>query len=123
MKFDICDRGKGKTTRLLEWLLDAPEGEHRVLVSHDRRTTMKLLREARDRGLPVESWQFVSFDEIRTGSNAFSGVLHGRGGHVVLGIDNADIILRGLTAWSIDIVTATGELAANEPSDLIALVK
>lgn len=105
------DRGEGKTKLLLEWLKDAPEGEHRVLVSHTPEEAMRVYRSTRLDGevSPFESWQFVGVQEIRPG--AWAGVLYGRGGRVVLGIDNIDLVLEKLIGWPVGIVTATGSPA------------
>ncbi len=80
----VGPRRVGKTFAMLKWMREAPEGEHRVCVSVSKDEAMRLLRENPD----LESWQFVSSDEI--GRGTWSGVLFGRGGHISLGVDNAD---------------------------------
>ena len=107
--FQIGGRQTGKTTAMLDWMQDAPEGDHRVLVCHTGQEAMRLLRESRERGLDLESWQFVGYDELKPGT--WSGVLHGRGGRVVLGVDNLDLILGRLLGWPVERVTATGVIA------------
>lgn len=107
MKFFIADRQSGKTEKIIEWMIDAPEGEHRVCVSHSHQRAMRLLRECRERRLEVESWQFVGIEEID--KRTWSGVLAGRGGHIVLGIDDLDMSIRHLLVWPVGFVTATGE--------------
>lgn len=104
MRFIIRDRQQGKTTDLLAWMREAPEGEHRICVSHARDRAMQLLRENPD----LESWQFVTAEDLR-GHGAFSGVLRGRGGRVVLGVDDLDLVLSRLLGWQVGLVTATVE--------------
>ena len=101
MKVIALGRGKGKTTRLLEWLReDVPDDEVRVLVSADCSTAMRLLRENRD----LESWRFISIHELSPGVH--SAIV----GHVVYGIDNVDLVLSHLFPyWHIAAVTITDE--------------
>jgi hypothetical protein len=89
--FEVRARQSGKTTDLLAWVADAPEGEHRVFVTHSKEEAMRVYRENRDR---FESWQFVGIDEVKPG--AWAGVIIGRGGRVVLGLDNFDLMLERL---------------------------
>jgi hypothetical protein len=105
----VLPRGAGKTTRILEWMRAAPEGEHRVCVSATQQEAMRLLRENRD----LESWQFVGPDDVT--AKAWSGVLAGRGGQVVLGLDNADLILRRLMRWPIGTATWTAPDPLDNP--------
>lgn len=104
MKVITGDRQTGKTTAMLEWMRSAPRGEHRVCVAHSRHEAMRLLRENPD----LESWQFVSLDDVRD-RTAFGGVLRGRGGQVVLGIDNVDLIIQRVLAWPVGAVSITTE--------------
>lgn len=108
MQFHIGGRMSGKTEKMLDWLCEASEGEHRVIVSVSNQRAMRLLREARARELPVESWQFVGVEEVS--ERTWSGVLFGRGGHIVLGLDDLDQMLYQLVGWTIGRVSATGEL-------------
>jgi hypothetical protein len=101
----VGKRRGGKTTVMLEWMRAAPDGEHRVLVCHSGQEAMRLLHENPD----LESWQFVGIDEVKP--PAWSGVLLGRGGRVVLGIDNLDLILSRLIPWwEIGAVSLTGDV-------------
>jgi hypothetical protein len=90
----VADRQRGKTTALLEWARSAPEGEHRIVVCESEQRAMDLLREEYDREDALESWQFVGIREVTP--TAWSGVLRGRGGRVVLGIDDLDLVLHRL---------------------------
>lgn len=102
MKVIIGGRQSGKTARLLAWMHEAPEGEHRVCVTFSDMEAMRLLRENPD----LESWQFVGTGEVRAG--AWSGVLRGRGGHIVLGYDNADLALQQMVPFELGVITVTG---------------
>lgn len=106
MKFWVADRGEGKTTALLEWMRAAPEGEHRVMVCVSEQEAMRVYRSTWDEDdLPtdLESWQFVGWREVTP--DAWRGVLTGRGGQVVLGIDNVEVILAMLFRFPIDVTT------------------
>ena len=104
----MADRQRGKTTALLEWARRAPAGEHRIIVCHTPQRAMDLLREEYDREDGLESWQFVGIEEVVP--EAWSGVLRGRGGKVVLGIDDFDLVLHRLLSinWRIGAFTVTG---------------
>jgi hypothetical protein len=110
IEFHVGGRRSGKTDKMLRWLTDAPEGEWRVLVSVSEQRAMRLLREARERGLSVESWQFVGIEEVKR--HTWSGVLYGRGGHIVLGLDDLDMMLYQIIGWPVGRISATGELDA-----------
>jgi len=112
MIFKVGERSTGKTQAPLEWMREAPEGEHRVMVCHSRQSSMAMLRAAREAGLDLESWQFVCADEVvQSRGGGWEGVPYGRGGAIVLGIDNADLILPSLFQQRIGYITGTGELA------------
>jgi hypothetical protein len=103
----IGGRQSGKTESLIQWLLDAPEGEHRILVSHTSQEAMRLLRHCGNRGLPVESWQFVGVNEITR--ETWSAVTHHRGGQIVLGLDNMELMLSSFLPWPVGKITTTAE--------------
>lgn len=114
MKIILGGRQSGKTNRMLKWLMDAPEGEHRVLVSHSLAESHRLMRYARiERNLPLESWQFVGWHEV-TG-DAWSGVLTGRGGKIVLGLDEASLILRSMLRRDVGAVSMGGQIELANP--------
>lgn len=114
MQFHITGRQGGKTTAMLRWMMDAPEGEHRVVACHSHQEAMRLLQFARDMDLGLESWQFVGpGPDPRHGvpSSMWAGVLRGRGGEIHVGVENADIFFAALwRPFQVDLVTATGEL-------------
>lgn len=103
MCFDIGGRQSGKTTRLIDWMLAAPEGERRVLVSHSRDEARRLEREYRAEypSGALQSWQFVTAGDLER--------LHGHG-RVVLAIDNLDLVLPQLVRLPVGYVSATGQL-------------
>jgi hypothetical protein len=87
MRVISMPRRGGKTTAMLRWMQEAPEGETRVMACFSEQESMRLLRLSREQGLGLESWQFVSAKEARH----LSG--HPFRGRVVLGLDNLDIWL------------------------------
>lgn len=100
----VTGRGGGKTTQMLQWMREAPQGEHRIIVCPSGQEAMRLLRENPD----LESWQFVSLEEVMDRDRAaWSGVLHGRGGRVVLGLDNLDMMLDRLIYWPVEAFSVT----------------
>lgn len=101
----IRDRQGGKTTAMLKWIREAPKAEHRVIVTPTRLEAMRLLRENPD----LESWQFVTIPEVQSASNAWAGVLHRHGGHIVLGIDNLDVALSQLIHWPVGALSLTDD--------------
>jgi hypothetical protein len=102
VKVIATGRRGGKTKQMLDWMRAAPEGEHRVCVAHSQEEAMRLLRENPD----LESWQFVGPRDVTR--DAWSGVLYGRGGRIVLGVDNLDLQLRGLFGpWEVGAVSVT----------------
>lgn len=120
MRIILGGRNTGKTNHMLKWLMDAPEGEHRVCVSHSLQESRRLMRYARiDRQLPLESWQFVSWQEV--GPGGWSGVLMGHGGRVVLGFDNLDLIMSRVLGFEVGAISLGGdvELASPVPWELL----
>jgi hypothetical protein len=105
MKVVALGRQEGKTTKMLQWLREAPEGEHRVLVCVSDREAMRLLRENVGPDSSLESWQFVGPDEVDP--DGWQGVLMGRGGTVVLGIDNIDLIVSHWLHWPVGAISVT----------------
>jgi len=108
INFVIGGRHSGKTEAMFKWMLEAPESEHRVCVSHSHERSMRMLRESRERGYNLESWQFVGCEGIT--QRSWSGVLMGRGGHIVLGLDDVDLQLRLMLGWPVEFVTGTGDI-------------
>lgn len=115
MEFVILPRQAGKTHGLIEWMLAAPKGEARIYVTHNRHDAMRMLREQRGKGNvpPLESWQFMAFQEIR-GPGVLSAVVKWRTENIVIGIDNVDMILQMMVDFPIRRVTATGVTAEYE---------
>ena len=102
MRIITTPKGGGKTAAMLEWMRAAPEGEHRVCVAFSNEEAMRLLRENRD----LESWQFVGPDEPKNGGS-WSAVLRGRGGRIVLGVDNVDLWLQRQFRFEVGAVSLT----------------
>jgi hypothetical protein len=101
----------GKTEQLIQWLIDAPEDEHRILVSHDLMESHRVMRVAYDRGLipqQCETWQFICVEELK-GPDLWSAVKRFRPGRFVLAFDNLDLWLAKRFPYNIRIVTMTKE--------------
>jgi len=100
MKLLIGPLASGKTTRLIQWMREAPEGEKRVAVFSSMQEVSRLQRENPD----VESWRFLSFDDIEA--------LRGYDRDIVVGIDNLSWFLsRALGGrFPAGLVTFTGQV-------------
>jgi len=115
IQFRIGGRKTGKTAAMFRWMLEAPEGQHRICVSHTNQRAMDLLRRSREYGYNLESWQFVGLPELMATKGGWEAVLYGRGGHIVLGIDDLDLcITQFIDRWPIGLITATGEIYGAE---------
>lgn len=104
----VTGRQEGKTTALLAWLRAAPPGEHRIFVAHSALEAMRVYRstwDEEDNPTDLESWQFVGLEEATR--DAWGAVLACRGGVVVLGIDNLDLVLQRLVGWPVGALTMT----------------
>ena len=84
-----------------------PRAKHRVCVSISEMESARLRRLAPD----LESWQFVGPDDARA-PGAWPEVLRGRGGRIVLGIDNLDIWVQNHFQPEVGLATVTDELRA-----------
>lgn len=109
MKFMIRGRQRSKTTQLLDWMELAPEDVTRVAVCHSLQEVNRLQRLAADHRPDLESWQFISVDELPTYRPY--PVVTGQT-QIEIGIDNLDLILERVLkcVYPIDMITATGEL-------------
>lgn len=81
----VTPHGGGKTERMLRWAAGGNINEARVIVCFSSREAMRLLRDSRERKLGLESWQFVSYEEVSV-AGFQSGTRRTR--KVLLGIDN-----------------------------------
>ncbi len=102
MRIESFGRQQGKTTRMLEWMREVPttDGEVRIGVFRDQDTAMRLLRENPD----LHSWQFVCFDEVRRSGPRTHTAIRGR---VVLGIDDAEEVIRRAFMWPVEYAVLT----------------
>lgn len=109
MRVIVGERQVGKTEALLQWASGGrADDEIRIIVSHSHRESMRLLQIARERDLPLESFQFVSVGEVRERGWREGAHLTRR---VVLGVDNADIVIADLLGAHdpIRVITLTGK--------------
>lgn len=100
MKFDIGDRRSGKTTRMIQWLLNGREGERRLLVVHSAQEVERLQRMLKDMGIERDNIEIINVNDLR----------NLRGKSVIVGVDNLELILSQLIPAPITRVTASGEL-------------
>lgn len=110
MRITIDGRQTGRTESILQWMRQAPEGEHRVLVCHSSQEAMRVYRSTFDENnnpTEFESWQFIGANELGS-PGMFSGVLRGRGGRIVLGIDNLDLMLYRIFGQEVGHITLEG---------------
>lgn len=98
MRIEVLPRQMGKTTRMLQWMREAPPGETRICVCPTQQAAMQLLRDNPD----LHTWQFISLEEVRTGF-----VNRGGGRRLVYGLDNLDMMLNYWFDWPVGMVTMT----------------
>lgn len=109
IEFQIGDRKTGKTTLLLEWMKEAPEGERRVMVCATQAMADVAYKRSKEMGLGFDRKQFTSYETIRR------GYLRGWK-DVVLGIDNIELMLSRLfDGYPVGRVTATGKDVLRDP--------
>lgn len=117
MEFMIRGRQGGKTTAMLQWMREAPDGEARIMVCHSLKEAAEMMKAHRE----FASWQFVPIEDFRS-PGVFSGVKLTR--KIVLGIDDLDRVLQRILGTSEDIglVTATGSLywAGNSTKEAVS---
>jgi hypothetical protein len=109
MNVIVGGRQSGKTSKLLQWASEQPEGTGRVIISHSLRASMDLLRRARDAGYNVESWQFVSVSEVRDKGIGFMAGVRINRRHIEFGLDNLDLVLTDLIGAPLTTVTMTAK--------------
>ncbi len=102
MRFDVKERRSGKTTRMIQWLLDGSEYEHRVLVVHSYTEQQRLEHILSEYDIDQSSVSVTTVPNL----TKFRGRKD-----VVLGIDNLELVMGQLLGYSVDRVTATGEMA------------
>ena len=113
MEIFVAPRQGGKTTTLLQWVVDAPQGTARVLVSPTERESNRLVRESRTSKAfcSAEEWQFVSWEKFtRSGTLPLWATRSFE--RFEYAIDNLDAIIQQMVlphAHSIGLVTWTSE--------------
>jgi hypothetical protein len=101
IEFDVGGRKIGKTTRMMQWLEEAPEGEVRIMVVHSAHEAQRLAELAESKGYKnVTTSHFVSYHSLSW--------LRGLHGNIRLGVDNIDLMLHYLFGAPVDRVSATG---------------
>lgn len=111
MKVLVGGRQQGKTTAMLTWMLYAPPGVRRCLVTHNREEARRVYEStfpARwDGESPFGGWQFLSIQDVLRRPDCLQGRQR-----VEVGFDNLDLILPRLfrTPVAVGAVAMTGEL-------------
>lgn len=101
IEFDIGGRKIGKTTRMLQWLEDAPVGELKMMVVHSAHEADRLAKLCDDLGYKnITRSHFVTLSSIDE--------LRGFPDRTKLGVDNIDLMLRYLFNIEVARVSATG---------------
>jgi hypothetical protein len=100
MKIISLPRGNGKTKRILEWMIDAPDGETRVGVFFSKMAADYARYQAIDRwGQALKSYQFVS---SQSDMHRVLGLKN-----VVFAIDELDRVLAAYLPYPISFATIT----------------
>lgn len=98
-------RRTGKSTSLVRWMGEAPDGVKRVLVAPNLRQVKYLQALAEERGIEYEPWQFL-------GCSQAAEALRGRSWNIEIGVDEINYCRpgwdEGLT-FPIKFATATIE--------------
>lgn len=96
-------RRSGKTTALLRWMGDAPEGTTRVVVAPTSFQAKLLHQRAYDMGIDAAKWQFRAATEQH--------LLYGNGNDIEVGVDEwtdcPEDLLYKLTPHKIGMMTET----------------
>lgn len=116
MELDIQPRRGGKTERLVEWVLDAEEGQANVMVVPNQQRRKQIL----DQFPKLQDWQVVTSDEALQGSSGIWYRMAGKA-NVALGIDDVDLLLESLFR-GIHIERATASSSKHARSRLNTLV-
>ena len=99
MDIFISPRQGGKSTHIINWMREAPQGIARVAVCASAQEATRMYRSTWDEdGAPtdLESWQFLSWTEAASPGCLPAVRAAGRFHHLEFAIDNADLILETL---------------------------
>ena len=97
--FQVSGRKTGKTTQLLEWMKQAPEGQIRIMVCSSGNTARHAYDKAISMGMEVTRDNFIEIEDCR--------YLIGQS-NIRLCVDNLDCMLFSIFTQPVDFVTATG---------------
>lgn len=104
MRFLIRGRQQGKTTDLLSWMREAPEGVKRIMAVHDRRTVDRMLLQNPD----LKLWQFIAIWDLER----YAKQRCTEDETIEVCIDNVDLCLQMLMPRvKLELVSGTGELS------------
>ena len=103
IKLHLSGRRTGRTTEMLDWLVESEPTQKRVIVTFSEADADRLYKLAVKRCATVERWQFIS-------SRSDSQKLHGRKIYEV-GIDNLEFFLRHAVGINAPVTKVTATLA------------
>lgn len=99
MKVIVGPRRSGRSTELLKWLLGGP---NRLAVFRDRRTADVAARWAQVNRMPLQDWQFISFDQLLDERSRMGRLVEG------LAVDDLDDCLAHLFHQRVSLATVLG---------------
>ena len=117
----IGGRRSGKTTALVEWLLEEPETSEdkvRVAVVANESFAKELLAHVRQEEPTFPAWRITTVEHAKSD-------LRGLAGRVVLSVDNLEsLLVRVLGGHPVEIVTATGDVTdLGDHPDLVGFAR
>lgn len=106
MEFHIAARATGKTHDLVEWAVNQPPGEIRLIVTHNA-ATADVLRQ--QHAALIEPWRVVSIHHLlKSGAPEIRDEY--RASNVIFGIDDLDLVLGELLHARVGRVTSLGSI-------------
>lgn len=103
IQLKLGGRRTGRTTEMLDWLIEGEPDEKRAIVTFSLMDAERLYKLARKQCPSVEPWQFTSF---RADKKKFAGRKVSE-----VGIDNLEFFLDFLTGINAPVTKVTGTLA------------
>lgn len=91
-------RRTGRTSRMIDWLIESEPESKRVIFCYSAQEAMRLAKLAKEKCGTVEDWQFVAYGN--------STRLHGKEVSEV-GVDNLELCLFYLTGLPVRYITGT----------------
>lgn len=102
----IGGRGSGKTTQLIQWMSEAPEGMVRVVACRDAIQAKWLKERYEAEGQKFDDWQFITHSEAEAGTSAIWHRMAGK--NVEVAIDNLEVYIGNRIRSNVRIVAMEG---------------